>query len=48
MGTILDPGKVIFRYFIDFDHFPIIIPIEVEKFLRTAEGKVVHQKQELF
>ena len=28
LGTILDPGKVIFGHFIDFSHFPIEIPIE--------------------
>ena len=32
LGTILDPGKVIFGHFIDFGHFPIEIPIEAEKF----------------
>ena len=31
MGTILDPGKVIFGHFIYFGHFPIEIPIEAEK-----------------
>ena len=31
MGTILDPGKVIFGHFIDFGHFPIEIPIKAEK-----------------
>ena len=31
LGTILDPGKVIFGHFIDFGHFPIEIPIEAEK-----------------
>ena len=28
LGTILDPGKVIFGHFIDFGHFPIEIPID--------------------
>ena len=32
LGTILDPGKVVFGHFIDFGHFPIEIPIEAEKF----------------
>ena len=32
MGTILDPGKVIFGHFIYFGHFPIEIPIEAEKY----------------
>ena len=36
LGTILDPGKVIFGHFIDFGHFPIEIPIEAEKFLGRA------------
>ena len=31
LGTILDPGKVIFGHFIYFGHFPIEIPIEAEK-----------------
>ena len=31
MGTILDPGKVIFGNFIYFGQFPIEIPIEAEK-----------------
>ena len=31
LGTILDPGKVIFGHFIHFGHFPIEIPIEAEK-----------------
>ena len=36
LGTILDPGKVIFGHLIDFGHFPIEIPIEAEKFLGRA------------
>ena len=31
LGTILDPGKVIFGHFFYFGHFPIEIPIEAEK-----------------
>ena len=31
LGTILDPGKVIFGHFIAFGHFPIEIPIEAKK-----------------
>ena len=27
----MDPGKAIFGHFIDFDHFPIEIPIEAKK-----------------
>ena len=37
LGTILDPGKVIFDHFIYFGHFPIEIPIEAEK--STYMGK---------
>ena len=36
VGTILDPGKVVFGHFIDFGHFPIEIPIEAEIFLGRA------------
>ena len=36
LGTILDPGKVIFGHFIDFGHFAIEIPIEAEFFLGRA------------
>ena len=32
LGTILDPGKVIFGHLIDFGHFPI----EAENFLGRA------------
>ena len=32
LGTILDPGKVIFGHFIYFGHFPIEIPIVAEKY----------------
>ena len=31
LGTQIGPRKVIFSHFIDFGHFPIEIPIEVEK-----------------
>ena len=31
LGTILDPGKVIFGHFFYFGHFPIEIPIEAKK-----------------
>ena len=31
VGTQIGPQKVIFCHFIDFGHFPIEIPIEVEK-----------------
>ena len=31
LGTQIGPRKVIFGHFIDFGHFPIEIPIEVEK-----------------
>ena len=32
LGTILDPGKVIFGHFIYFGHFPIEIPIDAKNF----------------
>ena len=38
---------MIFGHFIDFGHFPIEIPIEVEKKVPKWEGKVVQQKQKL-
>ena len=45
MGTILDPGKVIFGDFIDFGHFPIEIPIEAEKFYgQQKEGSYIKNK----
>ena len=45
MGTILDPGKVIFGHFIDFGHFPIEIPIEAEKFYgQQKEGSYIKNK----
>ena len=45
LGTILDPGKVIFGHFIDFGHFPIEIPIEAEKFYeQQKEGLYIKNK----
>ena len=45
LGTILDPGKVIFGHFIDFGHFPIEIPIEAEKFYgQQKEGSYIKNK----
>ena len=45
MGTILDPGKVIFGHFIDFGHFPIEIPIEAEKIYgKWKEGPYIKNK----
>ena len=43
MGTILDPGKVIFGHFIDFGHFSIDIPIEAEK--KYPHGKERSQRK---
>ena len=48
MGTILDPGKVIFGHFIDFGHFPIEIPIEAENFFGEGLPIELEQKQKLF
>ena len=39
LGTILDPGKVIFGHFIYFGHFPIEIPIEAEKKYRHGKER---------
>ena len=48
MGTILDPGKVIFGHFIDFGHFPIEIPIEAENFYgQQKEGSYIKNKNGL-
>ena len=45
LGTILDPGKVIFGHFIDFGHFPIEIPIEAKKFYgQQKEGSYIKNK----
>ena len=45
LGTQIGPRKVIFSHFIDFGHFPIEIPIVVEKNYSPWEGKVLEQKQ---
>ena len=45
LGTQIGPQKVIFSHFFYFVHFPIEIPIVVEKKLPPWEGKVLEQKQ---
>ena len=45
LGTQIGPQKVIFSHFFYFVHFPIEIPIVVEKKLSPWEGKVLEQKQ---
>ena len=45
LGTQIGPRKVIFSHFFYFVHFPIEIPIVVEKKLPPWEGKVLEQKQ---
>ena len=45
LGSILDPGKVIFGHFIDFGNFSIEIPIEAEKFYgQQKEGSYIKNK----
>ena len=45
LGTILDPGKVIFGHFIAFGHFPIEIPIEAKKIYgQQKEGSYIKNK----
>ena len=48
LGTQIGPRKVIFSHFFYFVHFPIEIPIVVEKKLPPWEGKVLEQKQKQF
>ena len=48
MGTILDPGKVIFGHFIYFGHFPIENPIEAEKIFGGGLPIELETKQKLF
>ena len=45
LGTQIGPQKVIFSHFFYFVHFPIEIPIVVEKSYSPWEGKVLEQKQ---
>ena len=45
LGTQIGPRKVIFSHFFYFFHFPIKIPIAVEKNYSPWEGKVLEQKQ---
>ena len=37
LGTVLDPGKVIFGHFFYFGHFPIEIPIEAKKIYKHGK-----------
>ena len=52
LGTILDPGKVMFGHFFYFGHFPIEIPIEAEKIyqhgkeLSYRENKICSETSE--
>ena len=48
LGTILDPGKVIFGHLIFFGHFPIEISIEAENCLPPWEGVELQRKQNMF
>ena len=44
LGTQISPRKVIFDHFFDFGHFPIEIPILIEKKVHSWEGKVLRAK----
>ena len=44
LGTILDPGKVIFGHFIYFGHFPIEIPMHLQICIFRPQGVLKSKK----